>query len=133
MLFPGAPLTNFNDGGGVRQRFIFYTLPPPKITTLEFVYPRKSLLFLAYPKIALVLLSQPKKIPLFFSRPIDQENHFWPKFQTQRNHSSEWGPWGVIASKVFLFTTLSLTLSQSTDTADRFILAMKTPNPVLQI
>ena len=49
---PGAPLTYFNDGvgwggGGDGQRFIFYT---QKIPTSEFVYPKKSLLFLAYPK-----------------------------------------------------------------------------------
>ena len=43
---PGASLTYFNDGG-FRQRFIFYT---QKIPTSEFVYPKKSLLFLAYPK-----------------------------------------------------------------------------------
>ena len=59
---PGAPLTNFNDGeggGGFRQWFTFFT-------TSEFVYPKKSLLFLAYPKNTLVLFLQPKKIPLFF-------------------------------------------------------------------
>ena len=45
---PRGPLTYFNDGGGgVRQRFIFHT---QEIPTSEFVYPKKSLLFLAYPK-----------------------------------------------------------------------------------
>ena len=70
---PGAPLTNFNDGGGggVRQGFIFYT--QKKITTSEFVYPKKSLLFLSYPK---------KSQRLLWT----QKNHFWPKCQTQKNH-----------------------------------------------
>ena len=40
---------------------------PQKITTLEFVYPKKSLLFFSIPKKnPLVLFSQPKKIPLYF-------------------------------------------------------------------
>ena len=39
-IAPGAPLTYFNDGGVVSY-FI-----PQKITTSEFVYPKKSLLFL---------------------------------------------------------------------------------------
>ena len=51
-LPPGAPLTNFNDGvggrGGGSDRGSYFI--PQKITTLEFVYPKKSLLFLAYPK-----------------------------------------------------------------------------------
>ena len=42
---------------------------PKKITTSEFVYPKKSLLFLTYPKNPLVLFSQPKKISPFFLRP----------------------------------------------------------------
>ena len=48
---PGAPLTYFNDGGGGgggsdRGSYLI----PKKIPTSEFVYPKKSLLFLAYPK-----------------------------------------------------------------------------------
>ena len=89
---PGAPLTNFNDRG-VQQRFIFYIFK--KITTSEFIYPKKSLLFLAYPKKSLspffatqknpsVFFLQPKKISASF---IDPKNHFWPKFQTPKNHS----------------------------------------------
>ena len=39
---------------------------PKKITTSEFVYPKKSLPFIAFPKKTLVLFSQHKKIPLFF-------------------------------------------------------------------
>ena len=45
---PGAPLTNFDDregGGGLTEVHIL----PQKITTSEFVTPKKSLLFLAYP------------------------------------------------------------------------------------
>ena len=65
---PGDPLTNFNDGGGgVSDRGSYFI--PKKITTSEFVYPKKSLLFLAYPKNSLSPFSEfrnPKKIPLFF-------------------------------------------------------------------
>ena len=43
---PGAPLTYFNDGGSDRGSYFI----PQKIPTSEFVYPKKSLLFLAYPK-----------------------------------------------------------------------------------
>ena len=43
---PGAPLTYFNDGGSDRGSYFI----PKKIPTSEFVYPKKSLLFLAYPK-----------------------------------------------------------------------------------
>ena len=118
ILLPGAPLTYFNDGG-VRQRFIFYTQEnhnlriclPKKITTSEFVYPKKSLLYLAYPKNSLspffatpqkslcCFFSRPKKIPASFT---DPKRLLWPKFQTQKSHSAppppvikicEWGPW----------------------------------------
>ena len=44
---PGAPLTYFNDGGGSDRGSYFIS---KKIPTSEFVYPKKSLLFLAYPK-----------------------------------------------------------------------------------
>ena len=51
-LISGAPLTYFNDGagggGGGSDRGLY--LIPQKIPTSEFVYPKKSLLFLAYPK-----------------------------------------------------------------------------------
>ena len=52
-IVPGAPLTNFNDGGGgVRQRFKFYTQEkhnfrtclPKKITTCVAEFVRKSCL-----------------------------------------------------------------------------------------
>ena len=48
---PGAPLTYFNDGGGGEggsDRGSYFI--PQKIPTSEFVYPKKSLLFLTYPK-----------------------------------------------------------------------------------
>ena len=51
-------------GGSNRASYII----PKKITTSEFVYPKKSLLF-SIPKNPLVLFSQPKKIPLFFRDP----------------------------------------------------------------
>ena len=49
--------------GGPTEVHILYK---KKITTSEFVYPKKSLLFFSIPqKNPLVLFSQPKKIPLF--------------------------------------------------------------------
>ena len=64
---PVAPLTNFNDGGGgIRQRFTFYT---QKNHNSEFVYPKKSLLFIAYPKKSLCFSSRPKKILASFIDP----------------------------------------------------------------
>ena len=51
---PGAPLTNFNDGGGgVRQRFLFYTQKNPNFT-------------ICLPKKILTFFSIPKKIPQCF-------------------------------------------------------------------
>ena len=62
---PGAPLTNFNVGGGGSDGSSYFI--PQKITTSEFVCPKKNhYFFLVYPKRPLVLFSQPKKIPLFF-------------------------------------------------------------------
>ena len=51
LVLPGAPLTYFNDEGGGGERFDrgSYFIPK-KSPTSEFVYPKKSLLFLAYPK-----------------------------------------------------------------------------------
>ena len=89
---PVAPLTYFNDGGGGGggDRGSYYI--PQKIITSEFVYPKKSLLFIAYPKKSLspffatpqkslCFSSRPKKIPASF---IDQKKSFLPKFQTQK-------------------------------------------------
>ena len=47
---PGAPLTNFNDGGGGSDRGSYFI--PKKNTTSEFgiCLPKKSLLFLVYPQ-----------------------------------------------------------------------------------
>ena len=36
---PGAPLINFNDGGGGSDRGLYFI--PKNITTSEFVYPKK--------------------------------------------------------------------------------------------
>ena len=44
---PGAPLTYFNDGGGVRQRFIFYT---PKNPNFRICLPKKISTFFSIPK-----------------------------------------------------------------------------------
>ena len=82
-MIPGAPLTNFNEGegGGGSDRASY--LIPKKITTLEFVYPRKSLLFFSIPKKSLSPFSATQKYPsIFFVRPkkipvsfIDTKNH----------------------------------------------------------
>ena len=67
---PGAPLTNFNDGGrgGGSDRGSYFI--PKKITTSEFVYPKKSQLLLAYPKKShSPFFAAPKNPWVFFSRP----------------------------------------------------------------
>ena len=86
---PGAELTNFNDKGegGGGSNFI-----PKKITTSEFVYPKKSLLFFSIPqKNPLVLFLEPKKIPVFFRNPKNPSVFHRPKkitfgqnFRTQK-------------------------------------------------
>ena len=56
---------------------------PKKVTTSEFVYPKKSLRFLAYPKKSRSpFFATPKNPSVFFFA-----THFWPKFQTQKSHS----------------------------------------------
>ena len=72
MYDPGIPLTNFNDrgGGGVQQRFIFYTkksqlqnLSTSKNHYFFLAYPKKFLcyyFFLATQKITLAKISDPK-------------------------------------------------------------------------
>ena len=107
--FPGAPLTNFNDGGGGGP------------TEVHILYPKKSQLqnlstqkILAYPKKSLGPFSQPQKIPLFFF--VTQKNpgvFHRPKkitlgqnFRPKKSLRSlppiikicEWGPWGGIAA-----------------------------------
>ena len=87
---PGGSLTNFNDwgeggeGGGSDRGSYFI---PKKITTSEFIYPKKSLPLLAYPKKSLSPFFANQQNPShFFSQPpkIDPKKHFWPKFQTQK-------------------------------------------------
>ena len=97
--FPGAPLTNFNDGE-VRQRFIFYTQKnhnfriclPQKITTsfVLFSQPKKSVCF---------FLATPK-IPLSF---IDPKKSLWAKISDPKKSLGppvikicEWRPWDHI-------------------------------------
>ena len=77
-------------GGGGSDRGSFFIAI--KITTSEFVYPKKSLLFYNTPKNPLILFWQPKKSLCFLFRnpkksrriPKAQKNHFGPKFQTQK-------------------------------------------------
>ena len=90
---------------------------PKKITTSEFVYPKKSLLFLAYPKKSLNPFLEPKKIPLFFTQPkkipascIDPKKSLLAKISDQKYYSDpplppvikicEWCPWGIITCKL---------------------------------
>ena len=94
-------------GGGVRQRFIFYTQKNHKF---RICLPKKNhYFFLVYPKKPLVLFSQPKKFLCFFSRPkiipasfVDpKKNHFWQNFRPQKITRipppvikiCEWSPW----------------------------------------
>ena len=59
LLTPGAPLTNFNDGGGGSDRGSYLI-----------VYPKKSLFFLAYPKNSLSSFFATQKNPsVFFATP----------------------------------------------------------------
>ena len=68
LIAPGAPLTNFNDGGGggVQQKFIFYT---QKNHNFRICLPKKITIFFATQKIPLFFFSRPKKIPASFVDP----------------------------------------------------------------
>ena len=82
--------TYFNKGFNRGSYFI-----PKKITTSQFVYPKKSLLFLAYPKKSLSpFFATPKnpsvsfrdpKNPGIFQRP--KKITFGQNFRPQKNHS----------------------------------------------
>ena len=101
---PGAPLTNFNNGGGggVWQRFKFYTQKKSQLQNLS-TQKNQVLLFLAYPKKSRSPFFTTHK-NLFFSRPqkilasfyLDPKIHFWSKFQTPKNHSTPLPPPTVI-------------------------------------
>ena len=65
---PGAPLTNFNDEGGMGGSDRGSYFIPQNITTSELVYPKKSLLFLAYPKKSLSPCFATQKNPSVFFR-----------------------------------------------------------------
>ena len=95
------------EGGGVQQRFIFYT---QKRSQLQYLSTQKNHYFFEHTqKNILVLFLQPKKIPPFFSRPqkimasfIDPKKSPLAKISDPKNHSEppvikvcEWGPWGV--------------------------------------
>ena len=70
---PGAPLTNFNDGGvGGSDRGSYFI--PKKNHNFRICLPKKSLLFLAYPKESLSPFFATQKNPSFV-------------FATQKNHS----------------------------------------------
>ena len=78
---PEAPLTNFNDGGWEGGSDSGSYSITKKITTSEYVYPKKSLLFLVYPKNSLspffatlknpsgFFFCDPKNNPGVFHRP----------------------------------------------------------------
>ena len=82
-------------GGGVQQRLIIYT---QKYPNFRICLSKKITTFLTYPKISLSPFFTTQKNPSIFHRP--KKIHFWPKFQTQKNHLDppvikicEWGPW----------------------------------------
>ena len=106
---PGAPLTNFNvGGGGPTEVHILY---PKKSQVQNLSTQKKSLLFFSIPKKALSPFFTTKKIPLFFfaaqnnpgvfRRP--KKKSLLAKFQTPKNHPDpppppvikicEWSPW----------------------------------------
>ena len=97
---PGAPLTNFNDGGGSERGSYFI---PQKITTSEFVYQKKSLSpFFATQKNPSVFFSRPQKIPASFIDP--KKSRFAkisdPKIITRTPPPPvikicHWGPWEI--------------------------------------
>ena len=120
---PGALFTKFNDGerGGSDRGSYFI---PKKITTSEFVYPKKSLLFSIPQKFPYVLFSKPQKIPLCFSRPkkvpasfIDPKKSLLaeisdPKKSLGQSDSPvikicEWGPWGHFCCLVWFSGVLN--------------------------
>ena len=91
---PGAPLTNFNrwgGGGGATEVHILY----PKKSQPQNLSTQKIPTFFSIPKNPLVLFRNPKKSLCFFFRDPKKsrrllytpKNNFWPKFQTQKNHS----------------------------------------------
>ena len=103
---PHSPILMNWGGGGVWQRFIFYTPKnhnfriclPKKITTFFSIHKNIPWSYFRNPKKSLCFSSRPKKILSSFL------DHFWPKFQTQKNHLDppppppvikicEWDPW----------------------------------------
>ena len=109
-LYPGAPLTYFNDGGGRGSDRGSYFIPKI-ITTSKFVYPKKSLLFFSMPKRSLGPLSATQKNPSVFlstqknpgvfHRPkrITLGQNFRPKKITRTLpviKICKWGPWGSL-------------------------------------
>ena len=107
-VVPGIPLINFNDGGEGSDRGLYFI--PKKITTSEFVNPKKSLLFLAYPPLKSLSPFSATQKYLSFLRPqkflayfMDPKKSLWAKISDPKNHSDpppppsvikicEWGP-----------------------------------------
>ena len=79
-MCPGAPLTNFNDGGSDRGSYFM----PKNITTSEFVY-SKNHNFFSIPKQSLSHFFTTQKNPRIFHRPqsITFGQNFRPKKITQ--------------------------------------------------
>ena len=112
LTFQGPHSQILMTGGGVPQRFIFYT---KKITTSEFVYPKKPLHFLAYPKKSPQFFFATQKNAGVFHRP--PKNHLWPNFSDSIKNNGppvikicEWGPWDLpyyhLFSRNFNFVNL---------------------------
>ena len=117
ILIPGAPLTNFYDGGGGGGPTEVHILYPKKsqlqnlstqnITTF-LTDPKKSLgSFLATQKIPPFFFSRPIKIPASF---IDPKKSPLAKISDPKNHWDpppiikicKWGPWGSYCDRVIL-------------------------------
>ena len=78
-------------GGGSREVHILY----PKKSQLQNLSTKKYRYFFSIPQKSLSPFFATSKNLLFFSQPkniaasfMDPKNHFWPKFQTQKSHST---------------------------------------------
>ena len=84
-------MTGWGGGGGSDRGSYF---KPQKITTSEFVYPKKSLVFLAYPKNIPLFFFATKKNPGIFHRPkkIILGQNFGPQKITRTPPSQRFRP-----------------------------------------
>ena len=124
---PGAPLTNLmmgkGGGGGVQQRFIFYT---QQNHNFRICLPKKITIFFSIPKIPQSFFHNPKKFLCFFSRPkklpasfIDPKKSLWAKISDPKKIPQtpppspvikicEWGPWVLYLLIIFQKSSTTL-------------------------